>query len=131
MFDLRPLLWLGEISYSLYLYHFILFVWLAPPADAAVFVRLDGWGQLAAPLRRLDGDRGGRDPGGLAVLRAGGTPRDRRRPSSDAAPACRRRAARCAARSGLKDEPAAVPRAKKTLTTDFTDRTDWIFWTEN
>jgi peptidoglycan/LPS O-acetylase OafA/YrhL len=47
-FELRPILWLGEISFSLYLYHALLWPWVAPSAGASMFVRLGGWGPLAA-----------------------------------------------------------------------------------
>jgi len=48
LFELRPILWLGEISYSLYLYHSLLMGWFAFPADGPVFVRLGGWAPLGA-----------------------------------------------------------------------------------
>jgi peptidoglycan/LPS O-acetylase OafA/YrhL len=47
-FALRPILWLGEISLSLYLLHSILWPWFAPPADARLFVQMGGWGPLCA-----------------------------------------------------------------------------------
>jgi peptidoglycan/LPS O-acetylase OafA/YrhL len=47
-FELRPVLWLGEISYSLYLYHFLLMGWFAFPPAAPPFVTLGGWAPLAA-----------------------------------------------------------------------------------
>jgi peptidoglycan/LPS O-acetylase OafA/YrhL len=48
LFELRPILWIGEISFSLYMYHVLLLPWLAPSAAAAPFVWLGGWGPLAA-----------------------------------------------------------------------------------
>jgi peptidoglycan/LPS O-acetylase OafA/YrhL len=48
LFELRPILWLGEISYSLYLYHSLLMGWFAFPADGPVFARLGGWAPLSA-----------------------------------------------------------------------------------
>ena len=48
LFELRPILWLGEISYSLYLYHSLLMGWFAFPAGGPVFVRLGGWAPLGA-----------------------------------------------------------------------------------
>jgi peptidoglycan/LPS O-acetylase OafA/YrhL len=48
LFELRPILWLGEISYSLYLYHSLFMGWFAFPADGPVFVRLGGWAPLSA-----------------------------------------------------------------------------------
>jgi peptidoglycan/LPS O-acetylase OafA/YrhL len=47
-FELRPILWLGELSYSVYLYHAMLWSWFAPSVTLPVFVRAGGWGPLAA-----------------------------------------------------------------------------------
>jgi peptidoglycan/LPS O-acetylase OafA/YrhL len=50
VFVFRPVLWLGEISFSLYLYHYILLALFAFPADAPMFARLGGWASLGALL---------------------------------------------------------------------------------
>jgi len=48
VFAFRPILWLGEISFSLYLYHYMLMALFTFPADGRMFAWLGGWAPLGA-----------------------------------------------------------------------------------